>query len=216
MSSAKLTPQNAFIFRIVHITNLAWIIENGMCCLNSTNQNPSYRTIGNPDIIQRRRNRPVPLHPFGTLADYVPFYFTPYSPMLYNIETGYGGITRVPPRDIIIFVSSLYHITELQLSFLYTDRHAYLAHAQYFDTIYQLPDVINWTILQLRDFKKDPENPEKSERYQAETLIYSHVPVSAFKGIICYDNDVREYVRTECEQRNVHIPIHATSRWYFT
>ena len=216
MSSAKLTPQNGFIFRIVHINNIANILENGMYCQNSENQYPSYRTIGNPDIIQRRQNRHVPLHPFGTLADYIPFYFTPYSPMLYNIETGYGGITRVSPRDIIIFVSDLYFLAELRLLFLYTDRHAYLAHAQYFDNIHQLPNVINWTILQQRDFRKDPENPEKSEKYQAETLIHNHVPVGAFKGIICYDNEVRGRVCTQCEQYNVRIPIHATNRWYFT
>lgn len=136
--------------------------------------------------------------------------------MLYNIETGYGGMTKVSPRDIIIFVSSLFHISELQFPFLYTDRHAYLVHAQFYKDINQLENIINWKILQERDFRKDPEMPEKSERYQAETLIHNHVPVEAFKGIICYDNKVEKHVCTVCEQHKVAIPVHATSRWYFT
>ena len=41
----------------------------------------------------------------GTLNDYVPFYFTPFSIMMYNIKTGYGGIKHVPNEKIAILVS---------------------------------------------------------------------------------------------------------------
>lgn len=216
MSASKLSPQNGYIFRIVHIKNLSYILENGMYCSNSGIQCENYHAIGNPEIIRRRQNRSVPIHPFGTLADYVPFYFTPSSPMLYNIETGYGGMNRVSPRDIIIFVSKFVHLMKLQLPVIYTDRHAYLSHAQFFSNIDQLEGVINWRILQNRDFKKDPEDPEKSERYQAETLIHYHVPIDAFIGIICYNNNIKKEVHSECERYNVQMPIHATQRWYFT
>ena len=47
--------------------------------------------IGNPDLIDKRTHRIVPAPPGGTLSDYVPFYFTLYSPMLYNIKTGMEG-----------------------------------------------------------------------------------------------------------------------------
>ncbi len=40
--------------------------------------------------------------------------------------------------------------------------------------------------LRTRDFKHDPDDPSKFERYQAEALIRDHLPVSALSGILCY------------------------------
>ena len=57
---------------------------------------PIIRNIGNPDLIDKRSRRVVPIPPGGTLSDYVPFYFTPFSIMMFNIKTGYGGIKHVP------------------------------------------------------------------------------------------------------------------------
>ena len=48
----------------------------------------------------------MPIHPGGTLSDYVPFYFTPFSPMAYNIHTGLG-VNRINWRDIVVLVASL-------------------------------------------------------------------------------------------------------------
>ncbi|MEO1609407.1 MAG: DarT ssDNA thymidine ADP-ribosyltransferase family protein [Pseudomonadota bacterium] len=56
----------------------------------------------------KRKHRNVPCIPGGTLSDYVPFYFTPFTPMLYNIKTRYGGVSQNPMEDIIILVSSLH------------------------------------------------------------------------------------------------------------
>jgi hypothetical protein len=55
---------------------------------NGGNFNPNYRNIGNIDLIDKRSRRLVPVPPDGTLGDYVPFYFTPFSIMMYNIKLG--------------------------------------------------------------------------------------------------------------------------------
>jgi len=216
MSSSKLTAENAYIFRIVHIDNISWLLDNGIHSSSSKTKSPAYRSIGNPDIIDKRRKRDVPVEPFGTLADYVPFYFTPYSPMLYNIETGYGEINKISPQNIIILVSSLHNIENLELSFLFTDIHAYLAHANFYQSTTQLNEVIDWEMLQKRDFQRDPEHPQKSERYQAEALIYKHVPIDALRGIICYNETAKNILKKECDDRSLEITIHPTTAWYFT
>ncbi|AEQ97857.1 hypothetical protein XOC_3767 [Xanthomonas oryzae pv. oryzicola BLS256] len=69
-------------------------------------------SIGNPELIDKRSSHPVPLPPGGFLNDYVPFYFTPFLPMLRNIHTAWGGIQRRPNEDIVILVSSLHHVAE--------------------------------------------------------------------------------------------------------
>src|SRR5437879_3349079 len=90
----SLNPGKARIFRITHVSNVPWALANGLHCSNSAQSDPNYVQIGNSELITRRTTRVVPVPPGGTLSDYVPFYFTPYSPMLYNIKTGYNGITK--------------------------------------------------------------------------------------------------------------------------
>lgn len=53
--------------------------------------------------------------PGGTLSDYVPFYFTPCSPMLYNIKTGYNGVPKQEAmEEIVLLVASLRKLAEAQ------------------------------------------------------------------------------------------------------
>jgi len=83
-----LGPEKALIFRITHIDNMPWMLINGLHCRNSPDRDPNFVEIGNRDLIGKRASRVVPIHPGGTLSDYIPFYFTPCSPMLLNIKTG--------------------------------------------------------------------------------------------------------------------------------
>src|SRR5437870_5729775 len=100
----ELTAEKALIFRITHIENVPWILANGLHCCNSNCLDSNFRQIGNPDLIDKRTTRTVPIAPYCRLSDYVPFYFTPHSPMLLNIRTGYNGVKKTPMPDIAIVV----------------------------------------------------------------------------------------------------------------
>ena len=91
--------------------------------------------------------------------------------MMFNIKTGYGSVTRQANEDIVILVSSLSNVAQLNLPFIFTDQHAYPQLATYYNNIVNL-DKIDWPLLQSRDFKHDPDDPGKKERYQAEALIW--------------------------------------------
>jgi hypothetical protein len=182
---SSLTKDNAFIFRITHIENVPWILKNGVHCRSSHCHDPNFREIGNPELIGKRTIRSIQISPGGTLSDYVPFYFTPHSPMLLNIKTG-RGVPMLPMAEIVVFVSRLHRIAELNLPFVFSDRHAYLQTARFSNRLADL-DIIDWNLIASKDFKRDPERPEKVERYQAEALIYQHLPISALLGVMCYD-----------------------------
>ena len=139
--SKDLNPQKALIFRIAHRDNIPWILDNGLHCRNSKVIDPHYVDIGNPDLISKRNGHPVPLRPGGTLSDYVPFYFTPFSIMLYNIKTGWAGIRKRDNHEIVIMISSLYALQKKGISFLFTDRHAYMATAQFFSDLARLDQI---------------------------------------------------------------------------
>jgi hypothetical protein len=160
----------------------------GLHCKNSQTRDRNYVDIGNLDLISKRDKHPVGPAPSGTLSDYVLFYFTPFSPMLYNIKTGRGGIRKRENREIVIMVSSLHRLTEKGVTFLFTDRHAYLVAAQFYSDLARL-DQIDWDMLQRRDFKNDPDDPSKKERYQAEALVHKHLPIEALSGFVCYNDE---------------------------
>lgn len=210
----KLNPTKALIWRIVHRDNLPWIFDNGLHCANSSRQAPTYVAIGNSDLISRRKDRKVPITPGGTLADYIPFYFTPFSPMMYNIFTGRGGVLKRRNDDICILVSSLHRVKAKALQFIFTDRHAYPQLARYFNDIKQLNE-IDWSLLQARNFTRNPDDPEQIERYQAEALILDHLPIEALLGIVCYTKDVKTMLDTELENRSLTLNIQVIPGWYF-
>lgn len=209
MSSDLLNPEKALIFRIVHKDNVGKVLSDGCHC-RSTTDGSRYIEIGNQELIQKRTTREVPCGPGGTLADYVPFYFTPYSPMLYNIKTGYG-VPQKPLRDIVILVSSLRTLRKQGVDFVFSDRHAYLKTAQFSDDLGDL-DWIVWPVLQARDFRKD--DIDKFEKYQAEALVYKHVPVHALLGIVCYDAAMRDWVEELAAAHDADVKVHARNSWY--
>jgi hypothetical protein len=211
--SESLKQEKALIFRILHCDNVPWVIANGMHCRNSHVRDPKFVAIGNPDLIDKRHTRPVPCHPHGTLSDYVPFYFTPFTPMFLNIKTGYAEVRQRELGEIVIFVSSLPKLLTEKVPFLFTDRHAYLAAAQFSDDIADL-SWIDWEMLRRRDFRRDPEDPAKVERYQAEALVHKHLPTSALLGVVCYNDAVRSWVQSAAKAQGYAFQVIAKTGWY--
>lgn len=210
----NLNAEKALIWRIVHRDNLPWMLINGLHCRSSEVRDPNYVSIGNPDLISKRATRSVPLPPGGVLNDYVPFYFTPFSPMLRNINTGWGGIRKRPNEEILILVSSLHHVAARNRSYLFTDGHAYPPQTNYYSNLADL-DKIDWSILQARNFKRDPEDPAKFERYQAEALVHQHLPISDLLGIVCYTEEMKANIEHQLAAHRLEMPVYARTGWYF-
>ena len=210
----NLNPEKALIWRIVHRANLPWILENGLHCRSSDQHDPGYINIGNPDLISRRATRQVPIAPWGTLNDYVPFYFTPFSPMMYNIYTGRGAVPKRQNEDICILVSSLGKVDAMGLPYVFSDRHAYTALAEFSNTLGGL-DKIDWPLLQSRNFQRNPDDPEQIERYQAEALVHHYMPITGLHGVVCYTNAVKNTLDALSKALGLTLDIRAMPQWYF-
>lgn len=211
----NLIPERGLLFRITHIANLPWLLANGLHCANGEVADPNFVAIGNPDLIGKRTHRRVPIPPRGTLADYVPFYFTPKSPMLFNIRTGYNGITRRPNGDIVILVSSCRAMSDNGVALLFTDRHAYTATAEWSADSADLGGMIDWDILRRHDFARDDEYPDKMERYQAEALAHRHVPPAALLGIACSSTAVKPAIEAQLRKARSELEVFVRPGWYF-
>ena len=79
-----------FIMHFTHVSNLSGIFA-GRCLLADSFVDRSFALqveAADLEIKTVRKSMLVPLAPYGCVADYVPFYFAPRSPMLYKLHKG--------------------------------------------------------------------------------------------------------------------------------
>ena len=69
--------------------------------------------------------------------------------------------------------------------------------------------------MRARDFQRDPRDPGRFERYQAEALAYLHVPVPALSGIVCYGTQEEAILRELMHNAGVDLPVASRPRWFF-
>ena len=169
--------------------------------------------IGLADLIERRNHQIVDHPPGGTLGDYVPFYFTPLSMMAFNIHTG-RNVRQRDGSEIVVLVSSLHRLKKDERSFLFTDRHASVAGRRFSADLNHL-DRIDWKILQGRDFSRDNDDIDKTDRYQAEALVYKTVPVDSLLGIACYNTEQKAFAEKLIEDRQLDLKAMIKRGWYF-
>lgn len=200
------------IFHITHVDNLAGIVQAG--CLWSDSQrrrqNFACMNIGYEHIKQRRLSRPVTVAAGGSLGDYVPFNFCPRSVMLYvihrNVVPGYWG----GQRPVVHLVTSVEAAVASGRPWAFTDIHAELAYARYFDKLAYL-DQIDWTVIPLRDWRGE----ERKKRRQAEFLVYDWFPWHCVERIGVYNPVVADRVEQICRTAE-HRPVVDVKRdWYY-
>src|SRR3990172_7250353 len=114
------------IYHITHIRNLPNIIKDGglWCDRLVSERNLAHVSIAYPHIKDRRTAKQVPVSAGGTLADYVPFYFAPRSPMLYTINRGNVIGYTDGQKPILHLVSTAEAVKGMKLPFAFKYHHS--------------------------------------------------------------------------------------------
>lgn len=133
--------------------------------------------------------------------------------MLYNIHTGVG-VRQQSQRDIVYLVSTVERVRQAKCDFVFTDRHAYVANAAYFSDPADLAR-LDWSLIRGRDFRRDPNRPDKMDRRAAEFLVRHRLPVEGLVGIGSFDEPVADTLRSQVAERSMKIPVKAKREWYF-
>jgi len=176
---------------MVHLDNVRYILQNGICCREHPLADPNYIDIGHRQLIQDRHTHVVPISDRGRLGQYVPFYFAGHSPMLYLIINGYQGVQQRSQEDIAFIVSSVSRVKELGLPFLFTDRNAKISLAKFFEDERDF-DKLKWDVILSQDWKNTESDIARRDYKQAEFLVWDYAPVSAIECLV---------VKTEAKKR---------------
>jgi hypothetical protein len=173
--------------------------------------------IGYDHIKRRRALRAVPCGVGGNLANYVPFYFAPRSPMLYAITCGLVSAEAACTEQIVYLVSSTQALRKAGLTVIASNRHAELGYADMtdHDSVLDGDDFIDWPLMTAVYWKNTPEDPDRKERRQAECLVHPRVPWQVIEGIATKTERARAQVQTLLGAAGVSTPVVVSAEWYF-
>ena len=204
------------IYHISHIDNLVSIIKRGvLLCDNQRNaKGVACRGIAHQHIKERRARRLVPLIPGGTLADYVPFYFAPRSPMLYSIHRGFVENYPDGQEPVVHLVSSAESVRDAGLQFVFTEGHADISFSEFFDDLADL-DEVDWSIMKEKYWNDTADDGDRKRRRQAEFLVHDSVPWPQIHSIGVINEEMAERVRTAIAGANHRPDVHSHRSWYY-
>ncbi len=204
------------IYHITHLRNLASIlIQGGLCCDVLTAEralNPI--SIAHSHIKERRARRQVPVAAGGTLADYVPFYFAPRSPMLYVINRGAVAGYTEGQHPIVHLVASAERVAQEGLLFAFTDGHADMVISRFFEDLQAL-DQIDWKVMQATFWNDTDEDGDRKRRRQAEFLVHRFFPWTLIQAIGVISTQMAHEVQQILHASTHHPQVTVNQRWYY-
>lgn len=202
------------IYHMTHIGNLASILKEGrlLCDARAPRCNP--RSIAYGDLKMKRAVRTVPVPPGGVVADYVPFYFAPRSPMLYAIYTGYvrSGLSQ---SEIVYLVTSVETVAGAGKPFVFTDRHPLSYFPRFSNDLNQLNHFVDWNVMRSERWHDCPEYRDRKSRRQAEFLVYQELEWTLIEQIGVYDSARLEAVLQQLQHADHQPPVSVQGSWYY-
>ncbi len=196
---------NKLICHMTHINNLENVIAfDGLLAKNEIESTPlHHENIANQDVQDKRSKVTVPLFPGGTLHDYVPFYFWGQTPMLL--------VNKPQQENIVFFVSYTHDILNSEIQFLFTDRHAVIKYANFYDNLDQL-NSLDWKAIKEKHWGKDVDSKEKK---QAEFLVYRKVSWNLIHGIGVMNDEIASNINYKLDNLTHKPIVKVKKEWYY-
>lgn len=176
-----------YLFRMTHIENIPHILKYGITHPESEFANGEYIGIGDQTIIETRKDKI--LIDDKKIGDFIPFYFAYRTPMLLVIQTGYNGVEKIHPSNIVYCVTNIGKIIESQKEFIFSDGHPLnrLTTIHSKDEINNLFDIIDENAI--KSIQWSGENYlDVKRRKEAELLLLGDLSIDSIVGFVVYDD----------------------------
>lgn len=205
------------LYHITHVRNLPAILAADClwCDKLRPAKAPKAVSIAHQHIKDRRAVRSVPIEPGGTLADYVPFYFAPRSPMLYAIHRGKVEGYAEGQQPIIHLVTSVKLAADAGQPYVFTDGHAEILFSEFSSDLADLDRLVSWDVMKMDYWNDTLDQPDRKRRRQAEFLVKRTFPWSAIKRIGVKDQAVRRQVELILLDAEHKPEVAVEAGWYY-
>ncbi|WP_370898047.1 type II toxin-antitoxin system toxin DNA ADP-ribosyl transferase DarT [Chryseobacterium gossypii] len=210
-----INQHKTYCYRITHINNLPLVLKNGIVNKHHPDASSNYIDIGNPEIIDVRSTMPVKINNYGMIGDYVPFYFTPKSMMLFNIITGYRHpLVLKRNRTEILIIRCLINDLATLPQWFFTDGQGNKSLTKHYCDLTEL-NSIDWKCIQESNFKNDEDDPDRSRKYQAEFLVHKQVPLTSIESLNVYNKYSANIVKNLLKQNNINMAVNIQPQYFF-
>lgn len=204
------------IYHITHLQNLRSIIAGGQLFADSGIRAAGLAptNIAHGHIKDRRARTAIPVPPHGMVADYVPFYLCPRSPMLYVVSR--GGIQGYPggQAQVLHLVAEAEDVSGLTPC-VHTDGNAATLPLRAFPGTSGFGELA-WDIIRSQNWADTANDNDRKRRKQAEFLAWRAVPWTAIRLIGVRDDAVAAEVRAILAQVGPHHPtVEIHPDWYY-
>ncbi|MCF6391029.1 DUF4433 domain-containing protein [Mycobacterium sp. MBM] len=171
-----------------HFTKLEFLpllVESGALLCDRIAKPP--QVIANQGIKEDRLGVPVDLpgHPFGTVGDHVPFYFSPRSP------TSYWMLRHTCTGNDMVFLGVHVGAVATSAACCATDGSAAMPMLTKFtNDIPTIGEFVDLNVLTLRFWNdRTGEDNDRRRRRHAEFLVHTSVPLQLVSHVACYSDE---------------------------
>lgn len=210
-----IDPNKIWIFRIIAIENLKTDLRKGLYSKNSAKPDAKRVIIGSSEIIGSRDQRIVKCYKDTVVNDYIPFYFSFRTPMLYNIITGLG-VPKRAQKDIVYLCCQLQDLATNEFQWCFTNANAAEKITKFYNELRHL-EKVDWHSIRTTDFRNDNADGDEDRirKKHAEFLVKDHVPRQKIKGIAVLNAAVKEQVDAIASASKLQIEVKVKPNFYF-
>lgn len=207
--------EDIWVFRMIALSNLESDLTNGLYSKLNAPANPLREEIGNNEIISERDRRNVSCFPGTVVNNFVPFYFSIKTPMLYNIYTG-RGVPIKAQKDIVYLCTRMLDLANEDFQWCFTNGNAAKRITKYYTDLADIEN-IDWRSIKTDDFRIDNADGDEDRirKKHSEFLVKDYVPGNKLRGIAVFDNKVKTEVDNLTKQLNLEIEIKIKKDFYF-
>ncbi len=204
------------IYHITHVDNLPAILAAGALWSDSRLRAMSAepKNIAHGHIKERRERTAVSIAPHGVVADYVPFYFCPRSPMLYAFKGGMVSSAAGTQQDILHLVLDAESLIGNGLACVHTDGNAASQPLRFYSGVEGFGR-LRWDVIQSWSWRDTPDDNDRKRSKQAEFLVHDTVPWSFVQLIGAMTEATRDRALAAMASAAHRPPVTLQLDWYY-
>lgn len=204
------------VYHITHVGNLARIAAAGALWSDRRVRDAGLpvQGIAYGHIKRRREAIMVTLAPHGTLADYVPFYFCPRSPMLYALHRNQVPDYSGGQSGVVHLVVDAEAVIAAGYACVHTDGNAASEPRSFHDSRGGFA-ALSWDVIRSNAWFDTADDNDRKRRKQAEFLVHGELPWRFITGIGVLDATTLTAVQNVLEGTGVCPPVAIRRDWYY-